>query len=125
MICLKIGISKSGKWLEYTGYKKLLEVVKGKIELINESIELLNRENNILQQGESYITDFINRCEKVRNKIARYILNLPKSIDKDTYIKDYLISIKVQDNSLTYKDLSIKYANEVKALYKEIHNNEL
>ena len=97
------------------------EVVKGKIELINESIELLNKENTILMEGDNYINNFIARCEELRDKIARYIQNLPKSIDKDTYIKDYLISIKVQDNSLTYKDLSIKYANKVKALYKEIH----
>ena len=101
------------------------EVVKGKIELINESIELLNRENNILLEGESYIDDFINRCEEVRSKISEYINSLPSKMNRDTYIKDYLISIKVQDNSLTYKDLSIKYANKVKALYDEIHKEEI
>ena len=97
------------------------EVIKGKIELINESIELLNKENNILLEGDNYIDGFINRCEQVRDKIARYIQNLPNDIDRDTYIKDYLISIKVHDCTLTYKDLSIKYANEVKALYDEIN----
>ena len=97
------------------------EVVKGKIELINKSIELLNRENNILQQGESYIDGFINRCEQTRSKISEYINSLPSKMNRDTYIKDYLISIKVQDSTLTYKDKSIKYANEVKALYEEIN----
>ena len=97
------------------------EVIEDKINSINESIELLNKENNILLEGESYINGFINRCEETRSKISEYILNLPKFIDRDTYIKDYLISIKVQDNTLTYKDKSIKYANEVKALYEEIN----
>ena len=96
------------------------KVIKQKIELINKSIELLNKENNILLEGESYIDDFIDRCEQVRDKIARYIQNLPNDIDRDTYIKDYLLFIRV-DNTLTYKDLSIKYANEVKALYEEIN----
>ena len=97
------------------------EVIKGKIELINKSIELLNKENNILLEGESYITDFINRCEETRSKISEYINSLPSKMNRDTYIKDYLISIKVHDCTLTYKDLSIKYANEVKALYEEIN----
>ena len=61
------------------------EVVKGKIELINKSIELLNRENTILQQGESYITDFINRCEQTRSKISEYINSLPSKMNRDTY----------------------------------------
>ena len=96
------------------------EVVKDKINSINESIELLNKENNILLEGESYIDGFIDRCEETRSKITRYINSLPSKMNRDTYIKDYLISIKVQDNTFTYKDLSIKYANEVKALYEEI-----
>ena len=97
------------------------EVVKDKINSINESIELLNKENNILLEGDNYINDFIDRCEKVRNKISEYINGLPSKMNRDTYIKDYLISIKVQDSTLTYKDKSIKYADEVKALYEEIN----
>ena len=97
------------------------EVIEEKINSINKSIELLNKENNILLEGESYIVRFISRCENVRSKISEYILNLPKFVDKDTYIKDYLISIKVNDSTLTYKDKSAKYTNEVNALYEEIN----
>ena len=100
------------------------EVVRDKINSINESIELLNKENNILLEGDNFINNFISRCEETRSKISEYIQNLPKSVDRDTYIKDYLLFIRV-DNTLTYKDKSVKYANEVKALYKEIHNNKL
>ena len=101
------------------------EVIRDKINSINESIELLNKANNILLEGDNYIDDFIDRCEQTRSKISEYINSLPSKINRDAYIKDYLISIKVQDNTFTYKDLSIKYANKVKSLYEEIHNNEL
>ena len=96
------------------------EVVKGKIELINKSIELLNRENNILMEGENYINEFIARCEETRNKIGKYILNLPNDIDRDTYIKDYLAVITVDGKILRSSDLRFSYIKEVGELYKEI-----
>ena len=113
-------INKLLDMMLYGGMAK--EVIEEKINSINESIELLNKENNILLEGESYIDGFINRCEETRSKISEYINSLPSKINRDAYIKDYLISIKVQDNTLTYKDLSIKYANEVKALYEEVNS---
>ena len=96
------------------------EVVKGKIELINESIELLNRENNILMEGDNYINNFIARCEELRDKIAKYILNLPNDIDRDTYIKDYLAVITVDGKILRSSDLRFSYIKEVGELYEEI-----
>ena len=96
------------------------EVVKGKIELINKSIELLNRENNILMEGDNYINNFIARCEELRDKIAKYILNLPNDIDRDTYIKDYLAVITVDGKILRSSDLRFSYIKEVGELYEEI-----
>ena len=57
----------------------------------------------------------------IKDKLVVLPTDRPSKINRDTYIKDYLISIKVHDCTLTYKDLSIKYANEVKALYEEIN----
>ena len=95
-------------------------VVKNKINSINDSIELLNKENNILLEGDNYINNFIDRCEEVRSKIARYIQNLPKFIDRDTYIKDYLAVITVDGKILRGSDLRFSYIKEVGELYKEI-----
>ena len=96
------------------------EVVKQKIELINKSIELLNKENTILMEGDNYINNFIARCEELRDKIARYIQNLPNDIDRDTYIKDYLAVITVDGKVLRSSDLRFSYIKEVGELYKEI-----
>ena len=95
------------------------EVIKDKINSINEQIAILEKDNEILQQGESYIDDFIYRCEKVRDKITTYINSLPSGVDKEHYIKDYLISIKV-GNKLSVEDKTVKHTKEVLSLHEEI-----
>ena len=96
------------------------EVVEEKIDIINKSIELLNKENNILMEGDNYINEFIDRCEELRDKIARCIQNLPNDIDRDTYITDYLAVITVDGKILRSSDLRFSYIKKVGELYKEI-----
>ena len=71
-------------------------------------------------EGDNYINEFIARCEETRNKIGKYILNLPNDIDRDTYIKDYLAVITVDGKILRSSDLRFSYIKEVGELYEEI-----
>ena len=95
------------------------DVIKEKIDTINQQIDKIEKDNEILRQGESYIDDFVCRCEKVRSKITTYINSLPSGVDKEHYIKDYLVSIKV-GNELSVEDKTVKHTKEVLRLYEEI-----
>lgn len=95
------------------------DVIKEKIDIINEQIAKIERDNEILRQGESYINNFTARCEKVRSKITTYINSLPSGVDKERYIKDYLVSIIV-GNELKVEDKTVKHTKEVLSLYGEI-----
>ena len=95
------------------------DVIREKIDKINEEIAKIEKDNEILQQGESYINDFICRCEEVRDKITTYINGLPSNVLEEHYIRDYLVFVKVGDK-LKVEDKTVKYTKEVLSLYDEI-----
>ena len=118
--------------------------VRVSTELLEQDSSYINQEQMYLDKGIKHIykdkesgtsinrQGFISMLEdcglqvkaiktSIKDKLVVLPTDRPSKINRDTYIKDYLISIKVHDCTLTYKDLSIKYANEVKALYEEIN----